>query len=187
MTVLRRLLSGGLGRPPWDLPGRRRGERYLVLVRAGASDAPGGSLSPEGRAQAESMAGAVAPLGPLAIVVAPEPASRETAARLEARWTATAREEPALAWPHLPAGSTWSEPRPDEAAWRQDVVAAIYALGDDTVVVAGAEVVAVVVGEATGQDVVSPDQAPAGSRTTLRLGPDGIRLLRLGQREGPDH
>lgn len=184
MKVLRRMLSGGLGRLPWDLPERGRGVRYLVLVRACATEASDGVLSLVGRAQAEVMAGAVAPLGPLAIVVAPERASRETAAVLEERWTAVARQEPALAGRHLPAGSTGSELGPD-VAWRLAVVGAIQALVADTVVVAGAEVVAVVVGEATGQDRLG--EVGPGSRTTLRLGPDGIRLLRLGQRDGPDH
>ncbi|MBW3612191.1 MAG: hypothetical protein KY438_11825 [Actinobacteria bacterium] len=80
MGVLRRLLTGGLGRPPWDLPGRRQEERFLLLVRAGATGDAGGGLSVEGRAQAEAMADALAALGPLPVTVAPERASVETAA-----------------------------------------------------------------------------------------------------------
>jgi broad specificity phosphatase PhoE len=172
-----RLLGGGRGRPAWDLPGRRRGEHFLVVVRAASSGGVDGGLSGEGRAQAEAMAAAVAPLGPLPLLVAPERPSRETAAVLEARWTTTARMAPALAG-HRPGASPASEPTPALGAWRGGVVAALEMLDADTVVVAGGQVVAALVSEATG-DVVDPDRVPPGSRTTLRLGPEGLHLLRF--------
>ncbi len=186
MEVLRRLLTGGLGRPPWDLPGRRQDERFLLLVRAGATGDAGGGLSVEGQAQAEAMADALAALGPLPVTVAPERASVETAAALEDRWACPASVEPALAALDLPAGSRWSELGADAQAWRRDVLAAVGALGADGVVVAGPEVVAAVVGAATGDDAVDCAQVRPGSRTTLRLEAGGLRLLRLDQQGASD-
>ncbi len=127
------------------------------------------------------MAESIAALGPLPVVVAPERVSVETAAVLEARWGAPARVESALVARPLPAGIGWSALGAEDQAWRRGVLAAVEALAHDGVVVAGPEVVTALVGAARGDDAVDCALVAPGSRTTLRLGAGGLRLLRLGQ------
>ena len=74
----------------------------LYLVRHGQAAAgfavardPG--LDVVGRQQAEAMAAAMAPRGPLALVVSPMRRTRETAAALEQVWSTTGRIEPRVA------------------------------------------------------------------------------------------
>src|SRR3989338_8555405 len=74
----------------------------LYLVRHGRAaasfaEARDPVLAPEGRAQAEVLAGRLAPLGPLPIVTSPLRRTRETAAPLARRWGRAARVEPAVA------------------------------------------------------------------------------------------
>lgn len=177
MRFWRRLLTGGIGQPPWDLPERRPGDRYLLLVAAaeavnaeavnaeavstGEGDDPG--LTSTGRAQAEALAAAVGPLRPMPVVTAPSRRSVETGAPLADRWGIELRREPALA-----------------AATPGPILDALSALAADALVVADPEVVRLVVGSAGGDHNEGWRPGPA-SRTTVRLGPSGLQVLRWGE------
>lgn len=184
--MLRRLLTGGLGRLPWDFPQRRSGEHYLILVRPGLADDRGDDpgLSDEGRAQARSVAQALTALGPLAVVAAPLRRAVETAAPMAERWRVEPRVEPAL------AGFRGDDHDLEGDVWRKRVLGTLGALDTDTVVVAEVAVIDAVVGAATGDGADGAGGAHAawpepqpGSRTTLRVTPQGLQLLRLGHRD----
>jgi broad specificity phosphatase PhoE len=179
--VLRRLLTGGLGRPPWDFPGRRSGERYVVLVRPGLTGAAAEgdpALSPEGRAQAEELAKSLASLGPLPVVSAPCRRAEETAAPLARRWGVQVSVEPAFG--NSAAADASSDPGEAHDGWRRRVLGTIGALDGDTVVVVDLDVIDAVMVAATG-DERGPDASPGpASRTTIRMGDGGFQLLRTG-------
>lgn len=174
--VLRRLLTGGIGRPPWDLPERPPGDRYVVLVAcADSGDAGPGdgdpALSPVGMAQADALADALAALRPMPVVTAPDRRSVETAAPLARRWGVEPYVERALA-----------APAPG------NVIDAVTALGADTVVVADPAVVRMVAESAGGN---SGDGGPGyewepgpASRTMVRLGRSGMLIMRWGEGVG---
>lgn len=187
--MFRRLLTGGLGRPPWDFPGRRSDERYVVLVcPAAVLDAGNGgdgdpALSPEGRAQAEALAESLASLGPLPVVAAPLRRAEETAAPVAQRWGVQVHVERALVPPPAPADADHLDLDGGHDGWRRGVLDVIGALGGDTVVVADVEVIDAVIGAAAG-DERGPACSPGpASRTTVRLGKSGIQLLRRGVTE----
>ena len=184
--MFRRLLTGGLGRPPWDFPERRSGERYVVLVcPAAVPDAGNGgagdpALSPEGRAQAEVLAESLASLGPLPVVSAPLRRAEQTAAPVAQRWGVQVHVERALVPPPAPADADHLAPGEAQDGWRRGVLKVIGALGGDTVVVADVEVIDAVIGAAAGEER-GPGCSPGpASRTTIRLGEGGIQLLRRG-------
>lgn len=144
-------------------------------------------LSPAGRTQAEAMADALAPLGPLPILVSPLRRARETAAALERRWGVTARVEPAVgevpspgddlagraAWLASLLTMPWDE-WPDElVAWREGVLDALRAAEEDAVVVTHF----VVVRAATGMADFRPDYC---SRTVLETTATGLRVVERG-------
>lgn len=165
--VLRRLLTGGIGQPPWDLPERRSGERYLILVADAEAEASGPGdddpgLTATGWAQARSLAEAVTALGPMPMSTSPQRRSVETGAPLAEAWGTEPRREPALAA---------SEPGP--------VLDAVFAAGADALMVADPAVVRMVVEAATGEPAPSWTPGPC-SRTTVRLGRSHLQLLRRG-------
>ena len=165
----------------------------LVLVRhgeaaAGWGDDPDPGLSERGRQQAEAMADAIAPLGPLPLVTSPLRRTRETAAALERRWGVAARVDAAVGEVPSPADvpegrMAWlrrllplpkSEWPPELQAWQQSVVATLLALPDDTVVVTHFVLITV----AAGVDGYLPDNC---SRTVLDAGPHGLQVVSLGE------
>lgn len=90
----------------------------LLLVRHGRAAASFADdrdppLSEVGQAQAEAMALALAPHGPLPVVTSPLRRTRETAAALERRFGVQARVEPAVAEVPSPAGTASPPPRTD--------------------------------------------------------------------------
>lgn len=139
----------------------------LVLVRHGEAAAAWGDgvdtdpgLTPRGRAQAEAMADALAPLGPLPVVVSPLRRTRQTAAPLEARWGVTARIEPAvgevpapadgdrMAWLGLLLTTPVDDWPPELQQWRASVLDALHAVTEDSVVVTHYVAIVVANGEA---------------------------------------
>lgn len=199
--VLRKLLVPFGGKPRWDLPGRREGDRIVVLVRHGEAAAGWGDdldpgLSPAGRAQAEEMARALAPTGPLEIVASPLARTRQTAEPLAARWEVEPRIDRRVGEIVAPAGveglegraewlraamaARWPHLGPEHQAWREQVLECLRAMVSDAVVVTHFIAINVAVGEATGDDRVvcfAPDHC---SRTVVRLRGDEVQLLRLG-------
>lgn len=174
----------------------------LYLVRHGKAAAGWGDdvdpgLDDVGHAQAEAMADALAPLGPLPVVVSPLRRTRETAAALERRWNAEARIEPAVgeiesptadltereAWLRALMQGSWGD-APDLDPWRRGVVDALLALDEDTVVVSHFVAINVAVGHATKDDRVVcfvPDNCSITAMTN-----DGgvLRVVELGAEVG---
>jgi len=125
----------------------------LVLVRHGRAAAGWGEdldpgLDDVGRAQAQTAANVLVPLGPLPVVVSPLRRARETAAPLEERWGVIATVDPSVgeidspspdlgqreAWLRELMRGTWSD-APALAPWRLGVIAALAGIGTDAVVV----------------------------------------------------
>jgi len=187
---------------PWDFGSRKRGERFLVLVRhgeaaAGWGDDPDPGLSDLGRDQAAAAAKDLASLGPLPVVTSPLRRCRETAAPLEERWGSTARVEPGVGEIVAPAASSglegravwlatamagcWSDLAAEHHAWRTSVLSALRSLQHDTVVVTHFVAVNVAVGEATGDDRVVCFRPANASRTFLKLDRnDRLGVVSLG-------
>lgn len=174
----------------------------LYLVRHGKAAAGWGDdldpgLDETGLAQAEAMADALAPLGPLPLVTSPLRRTRETAAALKRRWQTTARIEPAVgeiespttelsereAWLRALMQGSWRD-APDLESWRQGVVEALKALDHDTVVVTHFVAINVVVGHATADDRVVCF-VPDNCSVTVVTNDDGeLRVSELGAEVG---
>jgi len=163
----------------------------LILVRHGEAAAGWGAdrdpgLSERGRAQAEAAADALAPLGPLPLVVSPLRRTRETAEALERRWAVTARVDPAVGeikapsddladragWLKKLLSTPWPAWPPEQQAWQRSVVDALLAIAEDSVVVT--HFVAITV--AAGEQGYLPDYC---SRTVVEH--DGHRLSLVEQ------
>ena len=171
----------------------------LVLVRHGRPAAgwdadPDPGLDPEGVAQAERMAAALAPSGPLPIVVSPKRRTRETAGALERVWGTTATVEPDVgeipsptddlgargAWLRGVVRGRWPTLDPDLRAWRDRVVELLVVLNRDTVVVTHFVAINVAVGAATGDDRVLVFRPDYCSRTVLDVAGGQLRVVELG-------
>ena len=171
----------------------------LVLVRHGRAAAawdadrdPG--LDAIGREQAEAMAAALAPDGPLAVVVSPMRRTRETAAALERGWGVVADVEPAVgeirapvddlagrgAWLRSVYAGRWSEQDGALVRWRDRLLAALGALERDTVVVTHFFGINVAVGAASGDDRLVCFRPDNCSRTVLENDGGRLRLVQLG-------
>lgn len=126
----------------------------LILVRHGEAAAGWGDdldpgLSDAGQAQAKAMAAALAPLGPLPLIVSPLRRTRETAQPLADQWQVEPTIEPAVAEIPSPVNdlperaawlgrlfqTPWDEWPADVDAWRQSVRDALLAIDHDAVVV----------------------------------------------------
>jgi broad specificity phosphatase PhoE len=169
----------------------------LLLVRHGQAAAgwdsdldPG--LDDAGREQAEAMAAALGPVGPLPVVVSPLRRARETAAPLERRWGSAGRIEPGVGematpdgigladrgtWLRDLLGRRWPDLDTGLQAWRQQVLDALWAIDADAVVVTHFVVINVAVGWATGDDRVI--HVRPGTCSVTELEGDG-RARRLG-------
>ena len=207
-----RRFLGPLGGPPWEREARP-GERHLVLVRHGQAAAgwaedmdPG--LSELGRTQAEAVAEALGPLGPLPVVVSPMRRCRETAGPLEARWGAPARVDPAVgeivapgqavtpaggpaerdaaelaarqAWLRNAMAGTWSDLGAEHQTWRTSVVEALRSIPTDAVVVTHFVAINAAVSAALGDDRIVCFAPANCSRTVLRIDDDGMTVLAFG-------
>jgi broad specificity phosphatase PhoE len=171
----------------------------LILVRHGRAAAgwdahsdPG--LDDVGRAQAAAVAEALAPLGPLPIVVSPLQRTVETALPLASRWSvepvvdARVAEVPSpteeLAergtWLARAMAGTWADLGEPWMTWRDALVGALVDLPSDTIVVTHFIAINAAVGNANGDDrVVS--FAPANASTTTLTNDDGrLTLVSLG-------
>ena len=163
----------------------------LILVRHGEAAAGWGAdrdpgLSDRGRAQAEAAAEALAPLGPLPVVVSPLRRTRETAGTLARTWGVSARVDPAVGeiraavgdlaeratWLSRLLSTPWAAWPAEQQAWQRSVVDALLGIAEDSVVVT--HFVAITV--AVGDQGYLPDYC---SRTVLEH--DGVRLRLVEQ------
>jgi len=170
----------------------------VVLVRHGQAastwgthDDPG--LSDLGRAQAEAMADALEPLGPLPVLVSPMLRTLETAAALERRWNVAAVVEPAVGEIPKPEGDavggswlrdvmngTWAD-SPGFAPWRAGVIGRLAQITTDTIVVSHFVAINVAVGHALGDDRAVCFMPQNCSRTLLEIDGDRFSVIELGE------
>jgi broad specificity phosphatase PhoE len=175
----------------------------LYMVRHGRAAAGFGEshdpgLDELGREQAAAVAQELATLGRWPILSSPLRRTRETAAPLAKLW----RVEPAIeeavaeipsptdnlqervAWLREFMAGSWRNATPPLAQWREDAIAALLGIREDTVIFSHYIAINVAVGAATGDDrvvVFSPDNC---SVTVFDNGSDALRLVEKG-REAP--
>jgi broad specificity phosphatase PhoE len=176
----------------------------LYLVRHGQAAAGWGAdhdpgLDDVGRAQAAAVADALAPLGPLPIVVSPLRRTRETALALADVWpTVTPVVDPAVgeipsptddlagreAWLVGVLAGRWSDLDDALRGWRRGVVDALVATRDDTVVVTHFVAINAAVGTATGDDRLVCFRPDNCSVTVLDHDGDALGVVELGAERG---
>jgi broad specificity phosphatase PhoE len=149
-----------------------------------------------GQRQAEAVAAALAPLGPLAVVSSPLQRCQQTADPLASAWGAEVRVEPRVAEIPAPAGigmgeriewlrtamaGTWAELGSNHEAFRDSVVAAVTELIVDSVVFSHFIAINAVIGAATGDDRVVIRRLDNCSVTVVEVTAAGIRLVEGGR------
>lgn len=172
----------------------------IYLVRHGKAEAGFGenmdpALDATGRAQAEAVAENLKGHGPLAILSSPLRRAQETAAPLAKHWSKTpvifdpVAEIPSprgmgleerVVWLRNVMGGSWRDVAPELAQWREDCIASVAALTDDTVIFSHYVAINVLYGGATGGDAVtlfSPDNC---SVTIFETGGSKLRLVEKG-------
>lgn len=171
----------------------------LYLVRHGRaaaswdSDADPG-LDALGREQAQRAAAALAPLGPLSLLVSPMARTRATAAPLAAAWKVEPRLEPRVSeipspvkdlkarghWLREIAGRRWRELDEPLRRWRADMLGALTELESDAVIVTHYVAISLAVGAAVNDDRVVSFGPDYCSVTILRTTADRLALVQLG-------
>lgn len=176
----------------------------LYLVRHGRAAAGFGEdadpdLDETGRAEAEAMADGLAPLGPLPLITSPLRRTRTTAAALERRWGTSAIVEPAVAevpspsedlearaaWLHDALRSTWPALGPRYESWRTMVVAFLFGLRVDTVIVTHFVAINAAIGAATADERVVCAHLANGSVTALDHDGSTLTLVGAGAQTDP--
>jgi broad specificity phosphatase PhoE len=179
--------------------------RRILLVRHARPEAnwhehPDSPLDATGRAQAVALADDLAETwlagtGPRPLVCSPTRRTRETTAPLAARWGLEPVVVPAVGeipspteaveargvWLREVLRGTWADVDDRVASWRRELLAALLALEDGTVVVSHFVAINAAVGAATGNDRIitfTPDHC---SRTRLGVEGDRLTLLELGR------
>jgi broad specificity phosphatase PhoE len=172
----------------------------LILVRHGEAAAGWGEdrdpgLSEEGRRQAAEVAAALAPTGPLPIVVSPLRRTRETAAALESLWGTTATLDAGVGeitspiddlaerttWLRQFMAGTWDTAATAHEEWRHQVLDTLAAIAVDTVVVTHFIAINAAVGAATDDARVVSFMPGNCSRTVLDVVDGGrFSLVELG-------
>lgn len=172
----------------------------LYLVRHGQAAASwGGDADPglddQGRQQAEAMAAAMAPLGPLPIIVSPLRRTRETAQPLEAAWRVSGLVEPSVReipspeeavsdrrqWLQAVMSGTWAQADAWLRPWRRGVLDTLLNLQRDSVVVSHFVAINVAVGAALDDDQVTLFRPNNCSITMLETDGESLSLLELGE------
>jgi broad specificity phosphatase PhoE len=171
----------------------------IYLVRHGKAAAGWGShvdpgLDDVGRAQAETMAGKLAPKGPRPLIVSPLRRTRETAAALERQWEIGARIEPRVGEIPSPVADLaaraewlrgimpcrWPELEEPLQRWRDAVIEALRALSEDTIVVSHYVAINVAVGNAQEDQRVTCFRPDYCSCTLLDVVDGRLVLIELG-------
>jgi len=172
----------------------------IYMVRHGRAAAGfGESMDPGldelGRSQAAAVAERLVTLGPIEILTSPLARARETAVPLSKAWKIEPDVEHAVAEIPSPKGMTleervawlrklmagsWRDVSPELAAWRENCIATVAALPQDTVVFSHYVAINVIAGAALGDDrvvVFSPDNC---SVTIFETDGEKLRLIEKG-------
>jgi len=172
----------------------------IYMVRHGRAEAGfGESMDPGldalGHSQAEAVAETLKGLGPLPILSSPLRRTQETAAPLSKLWNITPVIEPAVAeipspkgmtleervtWLRKLMGGSWRDASHDLAMWREDCIATVAAISQDTVIFSHYVAINVIMGAATGDDRVvafSPDNC---SVTIFETDGSNLKLMEKG-------
>lgn len=171
----------------------------LYLVRHGRAAASWDSdydpgLDDVGREQARRAAAALAPFGPLNLVVSPMARTRETAAPLARAWKREPRIEPKVSeipspvkelqargrWLREIAERNWRELDEPLQRWRAEMLRALIELEYDAVVVTHYIAINLTVGAAANDDRVVSFRPDYCSVTIVRTGGDKLHLVQLG-------
>lgn len=175
----------------------------IYLVRHGRAAASFGEaadpgLDELGRSQAFSVADRLAPLGPLALMSSPLLRARETSRPLAQRWQRDVAIDPAVAeipsppdsglvgraeWLRAFMGRSWRDAPLELAQWREDAIAALAALPQDTVVFTHFIAINVAAGVAEGDDRVVLFRPDNCSVTIVEANNGILRMVERG-REG---
>lgn len=146
----------------------------LYLVRHGRAaasfaEAADPGLDAFGHSQAEAVAERLAPIGPIAMLSSPLKRARETSEPLAKRWQRPVPIEPAVAeipspsglglaeraeWLRGFMGGSWREASRELAQWREEAIAALLAIQEDTVIFSHFIAINVAAGAAEGDDRV---------------------------------
>jgi broad specificity phosphatase PhoE len=173
----------------------------LRLVRHGRAAAgwdndrdPG--LDDLGRAQAEAVALALSPLGPLPIVCSPMRRTRETADPLATAWGVEPLIDAAVGEILTPAGvemgergawlrraveGSWSDLGQPHESWRSGVVDRLLAITVDTVIVSHFVAINVAIGAAVGDNRVVFAHLDNCSVTVIDVVDGTLRLVETGR------
>jgi len=171
----------------------------LYLVRHGHAaagfDVADPGLDELGRSQAEQAARTLRDKGPLAILTSPLARARETASPLAKAWGREPVVEHAIAeiptppqfsvaervpWLRAFMSGTWRGADPALARWRQDVVATLASVTEDTVIFSHFIAINVGVGHVLADDrvvVFSPDNC---SITVFETDRGALKLVERG-------
>lgn len=177
----------------------------LYLVRHGQAtggwdEDPDPGLSALGREQADAVAVALNPHGPLPLVTSPMRRTQETASAFAARWPSKPRIEPRVseipsptpdlnirrAWLSELMDGAWSQPAAKKAGehdlglWRSDLLAALREIEEPTVITSHFIAINVVVGHILGDDRVVCFRPDNCSVTVIEGDGSDFRLIELG-------
>ena len=172
----------------------------LYLVRhgrasAGFAEAHDPGLDEAGRLQAETIAQELALLGPLPIITSPLRRAWETAMPFETQWGVQARVEQAVAeiptptldlqarsaWLHQALRGRWSELPITYQHWREQVAAALIALGTSTVITTHFVAINAALSAAMDDDRMVCFEPDHCSCTVLEVRDGQLRLVALGR------
>ena len=129
------------------------------------------------------MAKALAPKGPLPLVVSPMRRTRETAAALERQWGIAARIEPRVGeiqWLRRIMPGRWAELDLSLRRWRDDVIDALTAISADTVVVTHFVAINATVAAALNDPRVTCFRPDYCSRTVIDVADGNLFLVERG-------
>ncbi len=173
----------------------------LYIVRHGRAAAtfaehadPG--LDPLGRSQAEAVAEHLAPVGPIALLTRPLARARETSEPLARRWQRNVPIEPAVAeipspsgmslseradWLRGFMGGSWRDASRQLAQWREEAIAALTAIKEDTVIFSHFIAINVAAGAAESDDRVILFRPDNCSVTILDVEGGALSLVERGR------
>ncbi len=172
----------------------------LYLVRHGRAaasfaEAADPGLDAFGHSQAEAVAERLAPIGPIAMLSSPLKRARETSEPLAKRWQRPVPIEPAVAeipspsglglaeraeWLRGFMGGSWREASRELAQWREEAIAALAAIKENTVIFSHFIAINVAAGAAEGDDRVILFRPDNCSVTIIDVDNGALRLVERG-------